>query len=373
DIGNSYRSLELKRAHDVSFFLFKNIGKCELQLSLPVGFVGQTLDYRRGVKPFRIERNSVAIDDSRLFLQYQSDGAINGFEYNVATSLPSLTSMVTITDDTDPLNFYEGNPDLRNAYRHQFTYRLNTAGFKHNLTLNGSFTTDQIVNGYMYDNSTGIRRYKTFNINGDWDAAINYSKGEMNFGLGKGFFMGITTATEVKFHNAVDMIGDAGDSPRKSDVRNFTVNENLKINWFCPSPRSLLSLLVNATWRNSTSPDHRGFRPINAAEFNYGLNYVVNLPANFHISTDFGAYTRIGYGSKELDKTDLVWNARVSCTLGKGKWLIALDGFDLLNQLRNVSYSVNPQGRIEVRTNTLPRYALLHVQYRLNLLPKKRK
>lgn len=64
---------------------------------------------------------------------------------------------------------------------------------------------------------------------------------------------------------------------------------------------------------------------------------------------------------------------RISCSLAKGKWLIALDGYDLLNQLRNVTYNVNPQGRVEIRTNTVPRYALLHVQYKLNILPRKRK
>lgn len=49
-----------------------------------------------------------------------------------------------------------------------------------------------------------------------------------------------------------------------------------------------------------------------------------------------------------------------------------LDGFDLLHQLSNVSYNVNAQGRTETYTNVLPRYAMLHVQYRLNIQPKKR-
>ncbi|MDE5959659.1 MAG: hypothetical protein K2G59_05825, partial [Muribaculaceae bacterium] len=115
------------------------------------------------------------------------------------------------------------------------------------------------------------------------------------------------------------------------------------------------------------SPDNHDFKAIDAGNLTYGLTGLFKLPANFEISTDIGVDSRFGYNAAVVNKSDILWNARVSCTLGKGKWLIALDGFDLLNQLRNVSYSVNPQGRIEVRTNTLPRYALLHVQYRLNL------
>ena len=33
---------------------------------------------------------------------------------------------------------------------------------------------------------------------------------------------------------------------------------------------------------------------------------------------------------------------------------------------------MNSQGRTEARYNTLPRYAMLHVIYRLNIQPKKK-
>ena len=49
-----------------------------------------------------------------------------------------------------------------------------------------------------------------------------------------------------------------------------------------------------------------------------------------------------------------------------------VDGFDLLGQLDNVTRIVNAQGRTETYTNVLPRYALLHVVYRLNKQPKKK-
>jgi len=49
-----------------------------------------------------------------------------------------------------------------------------------------------------------------------------------------------------------------------------------------------------------------------------------------------------------------------------------LDGFDILGQLDNVTRNVNAQGRTETYTNVMPRYALLHVTYRFNRLPKKR-
>ena len=49
-----------------------------------------------------------------------------------------------------------------------------------------------------------------------------------------------------------------------------------------------------------------------------------------------------------------------------------VDGFDLLHKLNNVDYTVNQAGRLVTYTNTLPRYILFSVQYRLNIQPKKR-
>ena len=73
-----------------------------------------------------------------------------------------------------------------------------------------------------------------------------------------------------------------------------------------------------------------------------------------------------------MNGTDLVWNARLTCPLAKGRILLALDGFDLLGQLSNVTRAINAQSRTEAYTNTLPRYALFHAIYRFNKQPKKK-
>jgi hypothetical protein len=49
-----------------------------------------------------------------------------------------------------------------------------------------------------------------------------------------------------------------------------------------------------------------------------------------------------------------------------------LDGFDLLGNLSNVRRTINAQGRTETWNNVTPRYALLHVIYRLNKQPKRK-
>lgn len=192
-----------------------------------------------------------------------------------------------------------------------------------------------------------------------------------DFEFGRGKCMWLQLLTDVTYHNAVDMIGENGLAASKSNVRNLNISENISYEWRFAKHK--IGAKVSGMWRHSISPDNIGFTNINAGDVSYGLTGLFKLPANFEISTDIGANSRFGYNSALVNRTEILWNARISCALDKGRWIIALDGYDLLNQLRNVSYTVNPQGRIEVRTNTLPRYAMLHVQYRLNLLPKKKK
>ena len=73
-----------------------------------------------------------------------------------------------------------------------------------------------------------------------------------------------------------------------------------------------------------------------------------------------------------MNTTDLIWNARLSYSLLKGQLQLMLDGFDMLHNLSNVTYDVNAQARTETYINVLPRYFMLHVQYRFNRQPKKK-
>ena len=73
-----------------------------------------------------------------------------------------------------------------------------------------------------------------------------------------------------------------------------------------------------------------------------------------------------------MNKTEAVWNARLTKNFLKGRLQFMLDGFDILGQLSNHRYVLNCQGRIESYTNAIPRYAMLHATYRFNKNPKRK-
>lgn len=73
-----------------------------------------------------------------------------------------------------------------------------------------------------------------------------------------------------------------------------------------------------------------------------------------------------------MNTDDLVWNASLTQPLFKSRVLLQLEGYDLLHQLSNVYGSYNAQGRSETWHNSVPSYVMLHLTYKLNVMPKKR-
>lgn len=82
-------------------------------------------------------------------------------------------------------------------------------------------------------------------------------------------------------------------------------------------------------------------------------------------------FSRRGYEGSAMNTDNLIFNARLSRSIMKGKSTVMLDGFDIQGNLDNVTRFVNAQGRTETYTNVMPRYALLHVVYHFNKQPKR--
>ena len=133
-----------------------------------------------------------------------------------------------------------------------------------------------------------------------------------------------------------------------------------------------LSLGVNGniTYRHSTS-DNKTFQTVNATNFAYGFNGSYLIPwMKLNVATDIKMFSRRGYAAADFNTNDLVWNASISKPLIKGKLVARLEAFDILHQLTNTNIVINAQGRTETFTNTIPRYAMLHLQWNFNKMPK---
>ena len=222
---------------------------------------------------------------------------------------------------------------------------------------------NMVAQSAFYDTTTGVTTYRPVNVNGNWDvtAAVDVSRP-----LDSRKNWNISSNTSFVYRNSVDII-----NLEQSTVRNLNLREKLALTYKIAEGMEIAAK-GNADYRRVTAP-RPDFATINAVDFDYGLVYSASkLPWNLSVTTDIMMHSRRGYSDSRLNTNHLVWNARIAKSIMQGNLTFALDGFDILGQLTNVQLTMNSQGRTEARYNTLPRYAMLHILYRLNLQPKKK-
>ena len=218
------------------------------------------------------------------------------------------------------------------------------------------------------DKTTGGRTFKPVNVDGNWSWNAGWGSG-MDFGKEKCF--NLYNNLGYNFSQSVDMAAVAGQTDSQlSKVHNNIWSDNLSLTYRSGDSLSL-GISGKVEYRNSTS-DQANFNEINATNFSYGFNGTWRVfRTGITLATDIKMYSRRGYASSDLNTNNLVWNASIARSFLKKKLTARLEMFDLLHQLTNTNITINAQGRYETVTNTLPRYAMLHLQW--SLYPMKEK
>ena len=92
------------------------------------------------------------------------------FEYRGSSSQPSLSQLLVLNDDTNPLNKTTGNPNLKPSFTQSFNLRYNDYFQDHQrfifANLNFSTTANSIANAVRYNAETGGQESKPENIIG---------------------------------------------------------------------------------------------------------------------------------------------------------------------------------------------------------------
>jgi hypothetical protein len=118
--------------------------------------------------------------------------------------------------------------------------------------------------------------------------------------------------------------------------------------------------------------DRTDFTSINAYDYQYGGKLQYTIPIiKFTIATDATMYSRRGYNSSLMNTNDFILNAQITHPFDKGRIIAKLQAFDLLHQMKSTKYSVNAQGRTEIRYNNIPSYLMFSLSF--NLIKGKQK
>ena len=298
---------------------------------------------------------------------------LNG-EYRLHQWTPLISNLITFPNTTNPLYVRLGNPDLKMMTEHQFkaeyTARIDSIDQVTRIELQATAKRNAWAEGYDYDPVTGVRTYRSENIrSGNWKLASTLSHRRA---LDAQKLFHIENELRLALEKSTDLASVSGSTSTELS-RVLTTYARWKPRLRYQKGNLNCTLRGKLAWQHlNRSLDFTNVLPDNIWNISYGLYAQYKLPLNFTIDTDLDLYHRRGYTDSELNDNRLYWNASLTKSLAKGRWVAKLKAYDLLGQVSNLKYHVNAQGRTETWTNSLRRYVLLSVSYRFSQKPKKK-
>lgn len=339
--------------------LYKRKYQPNLSIEAAFNYAPGDISYSQCGQLYSAKRNPLYVEPKISF----GIEDIGSASYRYSATLPELRDLLDVADAANPLYLFLGNPNLATTRTHELFLQLySIKSIWPSLQVIYNKHTNMIAQSADYNMTTGVTTYRPVNLNGNWHMSAKLSSPYKWSRFAK---WQPEATIRALYENSVDLIG-----MNLSTVRNFNLGGEAKLNYKIMDGMEITAN-GNAEWRKANSP-MEDFNPVSAVDFDYGIIFrAMKLPWNMSFTTDLMMHSRRGYADSRLNTNNLVWNARIAKSILQGNLTFALDGFDILGNLSNVRLTMNSQGRTEARYNTLPRYAMLHITYRLNIQPRK--
>ena len=288
--------------------------------------------------------------------------------YRGKTSQPTITQLLDIRDNSNPLNIYQGNSGLKPAFVNSLRLFYNNYIEKKQRSMmahiNFSSTRNAISNKVEYDTQTGGMLTRPINVNGNWNASGAFMFNTAIDSLG---YFNFNSFSNVNYNNYVSYLAlSAGTSALKNITRALTLSERASFGY----RNSWIEVELNGTvdYTRSSNTLKVGNSNLNTWQFSYGTNVTFMAPWNMQITTGLTQNSRRGFSDKSMNTNELVWNAQVSQSFLKSKSLtVSLQLYDILHNLSSVSRTIDALKRSDTSYNTINSYAMLHVIYNVNL------
>ena len=374
DATNSYRSDLWQNSHVFTPSLYYDGGNgtmrpaLKVMLSTGIELKHEHLRYYRS-RQYDRSRNAALVNGQLSVYYLNNDSTANRFlvaSLSSSEMQPNLVQLLGIHDDSNPLQVSDGNAHLKNSRNYDVSAFFYAVFPQTQNSINGgakwSVTRNAQATSVVYDKTTGITHSRPENINGNWDASIQATYDWHP--LQKHKELGITLHGSTYYRHSVDLMQTAGTDRGRSTVDTWENSWRLGVGY----SKGENSVNIFGGFSNQhVSGSREDFSTTNAWNNSLGLNATWRLPWHLQFSTDITNYIRRGYNDKAMNDNEWVWNARLTRLFLKDKLSVSIDGFDILGQLKTTQYTLNEQGRTEQWTNSLPRYLMLHVAYKLTL------
>jgi len=270
------------------------------------------------------------------------------FNYNGNTSQPTLNQLQPLRNNNDYFNQYNGNPDLKPSFSHNFNLSHNSYNFLKDQfmyqSLNFRFTSNAITNSRVVSLDSGKTVTQPINTNG------NYG---ISFWGGMGF--------KLKKINTRMNVGPFFRYNRSTDVYNYLVNHasvwgtgiNLNLD---KSKEKKYDFNLN----NNFSYEHSNNSQSSSSQ-HYFTN-TVELSATYYFTKSWSVNSSFNYYFQQKtqqtgsDLTRKLWNARMEKTFKKDEFTAYVMIRDILNENVGISRSFSTNTFSETQNDRLKRY-----------------
>lgn len=359
-----------------------NKGKIRLNAGVSVQPQKTYMDYEKNTLDTSVVR-TVVNWAPRIDFRYKfSDTGQLRLRYNGRSSQPSMTNLLDVTDDSNPLYVSKGNPGLEPSWSNNFNLFYNNyiADLQRGWMVhaNASMTQNSISTAQLYDVATGKTTSMPMNIDGNWNAGVG---GMFNTALGEKKYFNISSFTNYNYSNNVGYISSGNNMPenvsgddivnmsQKSTTKSMNISERLNLNF----RNDLLEVGVNGNINyQHARNDMQENANLDTYNFSYGGNLQINAPWNMSLSTDIGQESRRGYDDASMNTNELIWNAQLSQSfLKQNAATVTVQWYDILQQRSSISRSISATRRSDSWSNAIHSYVMVHFIYKLNLFGNK--
>ncbi len=367
DQGQSRFSEYRNTGHEVQLMLRYVTSKINLSAGVSWQPQQSEMDYKYLGLDTVVRRTVHNVSPNVRFRYRWSKNTYLNMRYRGRSTQPSMTDLLDVTDDSNPLYITKGNPGLKPSFSHNMStdFTTNNPDKQRTIAVNlrFTFTTNSIERKVEYNEETGGSISTPDNINGNWNAGGEFV---YNAALPWNKKYTYSSSTSLGYRHNVGYISVGNKS---GSVRNTaeTTDVGERLNASYRSDYFDISLDGRVLYSYSTY----SMRPENNMDtwnFSYGPSATVRLPwYNLQLSSNLSMSSRRGYSDPQFNTNELLWNAQLSMSfLKKNALTISFRMYDILHEQSNVSRAISAISRSDSEDNSIYSYCMFHLIYKFD-------
>ena len=295
-----------------------------------------------------------------IWVNWKKKEARITFNYSGRTRQPSLSDLMPLTDNSNPLYITRGNPDLKQMFSHsvRVSFQHSKKGISANI--GGQMEQNSVTQVVLYDAKTGGRETSPININGNWNVY-----GSANWWKRLGHFS-LRLDMNGNHSNRVSMINeDKSLEPKKSTTRDTGLGCDANVSY----QPTWGGIDFSTSWNYQYSLNSINDNDTYTRNYSFRLEGYVDLPFGLQLRTD-GAYSfRNGTNIRKGEDDQMLWNASASWRFLKKKEAeLSAYWADILGKRKSFGRTTSSDGFYEFRNQEIKGYFIVTFKYNFRLM-----